>query len=243
MEGMSASAVIVGAGIIGSSIAWRLAGRGVKVTLLDAGRLGAEASWAGAGMLAPGGEIVERSPWSDLALESLRLYPEFVRELSSDSARSIDFQRDGAIEAAFDEAELADLDRRALRQQEIGIASERITVADARVLGADVVGARFFPSDALVDPRDITAALRRACLARGVEIREGVRAERIDASAGSVKVTTAAGEIAADSGILAAGAWSSGVRVLIGGSEFALPQSFRSREPHRASRRRVLRES
>ena len=70
--------VIVGAGIIGASIAWRLAQAGAPVTLVDAGTLGGEASWAGAGMLAPGGEFTGRSRWAEFALESMALYPAFV---------------------------------------------------------------------------------------------------------------------------------------------------------------------
>ena len=52
--------VIIGAGIIGGSIAWRLAQSGLRVMMVDAGVMGGEASWAGAGMLAPGGEMETR---------------------------------------------------------------------------------------------------------------------------------------------------------------------------------------
>src|ERR1022692_4818424 len=67
--------IIIGGGIIGASTAWRLAQAGAAVTLVDAGALGGEASWAGAGMLAPGGGIAGRSRWAEFALESLALYP------------------------------------------------------------------------------------------------------------------------------------------------------------------------
>jgi glycine oxidase len=82
---------IVGAGLIGSAIAWRLAQRGVRVTLCDAGRLGGETSSAGAGMLSPGGEFEEASVWRDLGMESMREYPAFVEELRAESGLPIDF--------------------------------------------------------------------------------------------------------------------------------------------------------
>src|SRR5579862_2742172 len=116
-------AIVIGAGIIGSSIAWRLAQRGLRVTLIDAGKVGGEASWAGAGMLAPGGEVVERTAWSDFALDSLHLYPEFIAELEAESGHAIDYQRNGAIEiAATDEEWVALLDR-AEKQRALGIPS------------------------------------------------------------------------------------------------------------------------
>src|SRR5271169_6332181 len=97
--------IVAGAGIIGSSIAWRLAQGGLRVALLDAGRMGAEASSAGAGMLAPGGEIEAHSEWNDFALESLRLYPDFVAELQSETECPVDFQALGAVELALSEDE------------------------------------------------------------------------------------------------------------------------------------------
>ena len=53
-----------------SAIAWRLARRGMRVKVVDAGRIGGESSWAGAGMLAPGGEIDNNeSPWARWSVE------------------------------------------------------------------------------------------------------------------------------------------------------------------------------
>src|SRR5438105_13045412 len=130
-------AIIIGAGIIGSSIAWRLAQRGVRVTLLDAGRVGGEASWAGAGMLAPGGEVTERTEWSDFALHSLQLYPEFITELRNESGCPIDYQRNGAIEIAATEADWLELHERARQQKELGIPAVPAGPARARLSPQD----------------------------------------------------------------------------------------------------------
>src|SRR5438874_2274068 len=157
--------IIAGAGIIGLACAWRLAQRGVPVTVFDARESAAEASWAGAGMLAPGGELEEPSSLTSMALQSLAQYPAFVDELQSASGTAIDYQRSGALELAFTDVEAEELDRRAARQMAIGIRSEAATHPGSRA-------ARFFPDDAMVDPRDVTAALRIACRRDGVSIHE-----------------------------------------------------------------------
>src|SRR5438067_10367605 len=112
--------IVVGAGIIGLSIAWRLAQRGLRVTVLDAGKAGNEASWAGAGMLAPGGEVTERTDWSDFALHSLKLYPKFIEELAQESGCVIDYQRTGAIDIATSAEDWIALQARAKLQGVLG---------------------------------------------------------------------------------------------------------------------------
>jgi glycine oxidase len=153
---------IIGAGIIGMSIAWRLAQRGLKVEVFDAGKVGGEASWAGAGMLAPGGEVDAASTFAKLTVESLGLYPDFVRELESESGVLIDFRQCGAVE-------LTSSDERARAQAALGIRSSR---RNAREI--------FYPDDAVVDPRQVVQALRIACERRGAQIHENHRVTVID---------------------------------------------------------------
>jgi glycine oxidase len=221
---------VIGAGIIGTSIAWRLAQAGCRVMVLDAGALGGEASWAGAGMLAPGGEIEHRSEFADLALESLGLYPGFVEELQQESGCVIDYQRHGAVELAFTSGELERLETRAATQSGIGIASERLDAAGWRelvpLLTRDIAGARFFPADAVVDPRHVTAALAAACRRRGVEIHEHRRVRAVRLGGGKIQLDSDAGTLASARAVLAAGAWSSGIEVWHAAERLSIPASF-----------------
>ncbi|MES1260759.1 MAG: glycine oxidase ThiO [Acidobacteriota bacterium] len=193
--------IVVGAGIIGLSCAWRLARQGHEVRVFDAQQAAREASWAGAGMLAPGGELDRASPVADLCLRSLRAWPEFAAALEQEAGAPIDFRRSGAIEVAFDEAEAGILNEKAAAQAELGIRSEPATH-----LGWP---ARFYPDDAVVDPRDVTAALLTACRRRGVRLHEH---EPVLAVAPDGKsVFTAQGEYSDTGVLIAAGAWSSGL--------------------------------
>jgi glycine oxidase len=203
----SPDAIVIGAGIVGGSIAWRLAQAGMSVTLLDAGELGGEASWAGAGMLAPGGEFTAQTPLARFALESLGLYPAFVQELESEARARIDYRRSGAVELACTEAEWHDLLERRTAQQSLGIRSS----ARTNVLGA--AGALFYPDDAIVDPRDVMRALRYACQARQVRILERTRVLEIRIAAGTVDIETSAGPLSASAAVLTAGAWSGAIPI------------------------------
>jgi len=193
--------MIVGAGIIGSSIAWRLAQAGAEVTLIDAGRLGGEASWAGAGMLAPGGEFDRESVWTRLSNESMDLYPAFVEELSRESGVPIDYRVCGAVEYAFSDGEWEQLIARAEAQRGLGI--------ESRIEGRSVM----YPAEAQVDPRDVTRALRCACLRRGAKVIEDKRVDEFDCD-----------EI--DAVVIAAGAWSSEIAICYRGELVALPRTF-----------------
>lgn len=95
-NGLVRRVVVVGGGIIGGSIAWRLAQAGCRVSLCEAGRFGGEASSAGAGMLALGSEFQAStdtpSIWTELAQQSMARYPGFVDELRAESGQPIDFE-------------------------------------------------------------------------------------------------------------------------------------------------------
>lgn len=194
--------IIAGAGIIGLSCGWRLAQRGYRVTIFDARKVACEASWAGAGMLAPGGEVEAASPLATMALSSLAQYPDFVSELHEATGLSIDYQRCGAMELALTEEEAEALDARAAFQRGLGIPSEPATYNGS-------VSAMFFPNDQVVAPRDVTNALRIACLRAGVVIRENEAVTQVIPDGSGVRTT--AGEYRDDGVIIAAGAWSSGI--------------------------------
>jgi glycine oxidase len=78
--------IIIGAGIIGLSCAWRLAQRGIKVQIFDAKKAASDASWAAAGMLSPRSEGV-----GELGLHSAKAWPEFAAELERESGIDIDY--------------------------------------------------------------------------------------------------------------------------------------------------------
>jgi glycine oxidase len=208
--------IVAGAGIIGLSCAWRLARCKIPVTVFDAGQAGGEASWAGAGMLAPGGEMEEASPLTEMALGSLACYPDFVAALREASGVPIDYQRCGALELALNDREAMELERRAARQSMIGIPS-----ASTRHAGS--VAARFYPDDALVNPRDIMAALRTACQRNGVSIHEHEPVVEIFADGSGVRTQHAS--YRGDGVLIAAGAWSSHVADGLV-SKFAVPKAM-----------------
>jgi glycine oxidase len=114
--------VVIGAGVIGSAIAWRLAQRGSRVILLDRGEPGTEASWAAAGVLIPSaGEVA--SPLFQLYRASHAAYPGFVEEVRQSSGAAFEYRACGHLVLAFDDAEAELLTRRATYQHVAGRAA------------------------------------------------------------------------------------------------------------------------
>ncbi len=212
------SLAIAGGGIIGMSIAWRLAQQGWSVTVFDKGSIGGEASWAGAGMLAPGGEVEAASRLASLSIASRQLYPSFVHELERVSGCRIDYQECGSLDLAYSLEELETLETRACRQMEIGISSKPVTAAHVstfwpRVRINDLVGARFYPGDAIVNPRELVAALARACEALGVVVLENCPVLSAAIKGGRVLLKTCRDSRAYQALVIAAGAWSDSIAI------------------------------
>lgn len=212
------TAAIAGGGIIGLAIAWRLAQHGYDVTVFEKSEFGQEASWAGAGMLAPGGEVEAPSDFATLALESRRLYPGFVRELETASGQAIDFQERGGLDLAYSSDELEQLEARAKAQAALGIASKPLTADQIgtfwpHIQRSMLAGGRFYPDDAIVDPRDVVSALLEACRRLGVKLRPQCPVESVALREPNLRLRTAAGDSGWDVAVIAAGAWSSSIQV------------------------------
>src|SRR5437879_12933890 len=97
----SHDAIIIGAGLIGAAIAFRLAREGLRVAVLEKGAPGREASWAGAGMLSPAPDSPAAIPLVPFGRASLSLYPQFVAEIEEISGKRAGYRDDGAIEFLF----------------------------------------------------------------------------------------------------------------------------------------------
>lgn len=206
----SASIAIIGGGIIGASISYRLTPH-AQIILLEAATIGSEASWAGAGMLVPGSEYDQPSPELEFALESLRLWPTFVQQLQSESALSIDFSLSGSLELAASQSEAAQLQARAQRQAAFGIASTPMSHSDLPPgIAPHIAGGVLYPNEGQVDPRTVTAALRSVLERKRVRILEHTRVTAIRPHAKGVELNLADGSrLEADAAVLAAGAWTS----------------------------------
>jgi glycine oxidase len=191
----------------------------VRVTLFDAGCMGGEASTAGAGMLAPGGEVQEGSEFADLLVRSLRGYGSFVDELAADSGLPVDYRACGAVEIACTGEELDALNARSLVQRTLGIGSEAMALRDLPPnITPGVRGARFYPDDAVVDPAHVMSALRSALVSRGVDLREGCAVERVNRDGRSFRLR----DVLAGSVVISAGAWSSQIQI----EQADLPRAF-----------------
>jgi glycine oxidase len=211
----SFDAVVVGAGVVGLSCAWRLAQRGARVALVERSPGLAGATRVAAGMLAPVGELAFGEPeLLKLTLEAAELYPGFVEEVEGASGRPTGYTACGALHVALDRDEAAELRRVHELQRSLGLGAEWLPPRRCRELEPGLTpsfnGGVHAPGEAAVDPRALAAALGAACHAAGVESHWGAEvAEGLFDGERLAGVRTADGEeLRAPAVILATGAWS-----------------------------------
>jgi glycine oxidase len=206
--------VIIGAGVMGLGIAWRLAQADCPVTVYDRAEAGHGASWAAAGMLAA---AVETEPGEEtllaLTLESQRMWPGFAHELEAASGISVGYRDEGTIVVALTRDDAEQLRFTYDFQKSLGLSLEWLPGAEARRrephLRPGIPGAVFSPRDHQVENRRLVSALASAARRAGVVLREHQPVREVDIARGhACGVVTDRGRDPADFVILAAGAWS-----------------------------------
>ncbi len=155
---------IVGGGVIGLSIAWRLAERGCAVTVYDPAS-GSGASHVAAGMLAPVGEAYYgEADLVALMRESARRWPAFAAELTERSGVDVGYRTDGTLLVARTDDDLAELNRLVRWQESLGLTPQPLRTSELREreprLTPRLRGGAFVADDRQVDPRLVVQALR-----------------------------------------------------------------------------------
>jgi glycine oxidase len=224
-----AEVVVVGSGIIGLSVAYELARRGARVTVLDARAAGLGATQASAGVLAPYIEAPSETPLRALGVDSLRHYDEFLARVARDARIDIEYQRTGSLEVALDAEEAEHLRSAAARLEAAGVKTELLEGAAAfrhePLLAPSTEAVLFIPEHGFVSAPGLVRALVRAGDAHGVVQRSGSRVTRIVRDGDRLVTHTEGESFAADIVVMAAGSWSGQIeqiesgRTIGGGSD------------------------
>jgi glycine oxidase len=192
-------AIVIGAGIIGLSVARELHRRGMSVLVVEKGEAAREASYAAAGMLVAS---VEESPPAlrELASTSAEMYPEFVHELEDESQSKVDFRQEGTIV----------LQRAGARV--LGASSNTLTSSELRKREMQLEAEGYeavMVEEASVNPRALSEAALTTCKHRGVDTSlrdEVVAVEVVNGRAAAVRTTKTG--FAAGLVVNCAGAWA-----------------------------------
>jgi glycine oxidase len=204
--------VVIGAGAIGTAVAWRCAQRGLSVRVVDPAP--SRGAWhTAAGMLAATTELhYTEAPLLQLNLDSLACYPEFVAEVTSDSGLPTGFRDCGTVLAAWDGADLAALRDLHAFAGGLGVSAELLTGRELRelepALAAGLPGGLLAAGDHQVDPRLLHAALLAAGQRRGVQLVESTGAILVDHDRVRGVRVTGGTVLSTRHVVIAAGCWS-----------------------------------
>ena len=211
----SADVVIVGGGVIGLAIARGLALRGVRdVCLIERATLGAEASFAAAGMLLPQVEADAEDDFFKLACRSRDLYPSFAAALREETGVDVELDTTGTLYLSLNEHDYEEIEKRYSWQARAGLAVELLSGAAARELepciSESVFGALRFPNDVQVENRRLLSALANSVHRLAIEVLTETTVESLTLERNRVTgVQTSRGLIRCKSIVIAAGTWSS----------------------------------
>ncbi len=206
-----ASVVIIGGGVVGSSIAYHLVRLGIRdVLLLERKQLSSGTTWHAAGLV---GQLRATKNLTQLAKYSTELYA----GLEAETGQATGFKQNGSLALAIHGERLEELRRGASMARVFGLAVEEITPSEIQKMHPlinvdDVVGGVFLPKDGQINPSDLTQALVKGARAGGARILENTAVTDILTANGKVTgVAVGESQIKADIVVNCTGMWGRSV--------------------------------
>ena len=211
-----AHAVIIGGGVIGTSVAYHLTKLGLTdVVLIEQGQLSSGTTWHAAGLV---GQLRASEGMTRLVQYSTTLYS----ELEAETGLSAGYKQCGGVTVARTEDRMEQLRRTAANAAAFDLDCRLLTPAEAAdhypvMRTDDLVGAIWLPADGKANPTDLTFALAKGARMRGARIVEKTRVLDVTTADGAVTgVRTDAGDIEADIVVNCAGQWAKQVAAMVG---------------------------
>jgi len=211
-----ARVVIIGGGVIGTSVAYHLAAMGrTDVLLLEQGQLSCGTTWHAAGLV---GQLRASENGTRLVQYSTELYA----RLEQETGLGTGFRRCGGVTVARTEDRMTQLKRTAAAAEAYQLECELISPDKARELYPimrtdDLQGAIWLPGDGRANPADLTAALARGARDKGVTIKERTRVTGIRHDGKAITgVRTDQGDVEAEIVVNCAGQWAKQVGAMCG---------------------------
>jgi len=211
-----AQVVVIGGGVIGTSVAYHLTKLGlVDVVLLEQGQLSSGTTWHAAGLV---GQLRASESATRLVQYSTQLYA----ELENETGLSAGYKRCGGVTVARTEDRMIQLRRTAASAEAFNMECELLSPEQAlehypvmRV--DDLVGAIWLPGDGKANPTDLTFALAKGARMRGARIHEKTRVLDVLIADGRVTgVRTDGGDIEAEIVVNCAGQWAKQIGAMAG---------------------------
>jgi glycine oxidase len=199
--------IVIGGGIIGCSVARELARRGARVRLFEARTIGAGATQASAGILAPYIEGHDRGLLFELGLRSLEMYDTFVREVCEESGLKVEYRRCGTLEVATDAAAAVRL--RAATGESLRWLDPTAARGQEGALASAIEGALLATDHGYVAVPSLMDALAWSALRHGVQIEAAHRVTSIRVGGDHASIGTDDGTSwRAEAVVIAAGSWA-----------------------------------
>lgn len=208
----SAQAIVIGAGIVGLSIAWRLQSAGLSTVVIEKATAGSGASLAATGMLAAAAELETGGEHLlPFALASQHRWPSFCAELEAASGMSIDLEGRGTLVVALTRDETERLRSRYELHRRLGLSTRWLGGTEARELEPGLrpstTAALLCAQDHQVDPRLVMPALRKAFEAAGGTLVDHCSVDRVETAGHRCSgVSTSLGTCLSPVVVIAAGA-------------------------------------